>query len=85
MEAMKFVSDDGTEQEFYIEEQTRVNGTDYLLVTTSSGDDADALILKDISEKTSDEAEYSIVTDERELKAILSVFEEMLDDTTIEL
>ncbi|MEE3419599.1 MAG: DUF1292 domain-containing protein [Lachnospiraceae bacterium] len=84
MEAMTFVSDDGQEQEFYIEEQTRVGGTDYLLVTTSPDEDAEALILKDISDETSEEADYCVVEDEEELKAILKVFEEMMDDTTIE-
>lgn len=84
MEPMKFTSEDGKEEEFYVEEQIRVNGTDYLLVTTSGEDDAEALILKDISEPASEEADYVPVEDETELDAVLKVFRETLDDTEIE-
>lgn len=31
MDKIKFVTDEGETVEFYVEEQTRVNGTDYLL------------------------------------------------------
>lgn len=82
MEKIKFTSDDGTEQEFYIEDQARVYGTDYLLVTDSDADDATALILKDVSEEAGEEAEYVIVTDDDELKALLKVFQETADDDT---
>ena len=83
MEAMTFVSDDGQEQEFYIEEQTRLNGTNYLLVADSEEEEANAFILKDISKDTDEEAEYVFVEDENELDALLRVFEEMMDDTDI--
>jgi hypothetical protein len=85
MKPMKFTSEDGSEQEFYIEEQTRVNGRDYLLVTTSQDDDAEALILKDLSGDTNEEADYVPVEDETELEAVLKVFQEMLDDTEIRM
>ena len=32
MEKIKFVAEDGSVDEFFVEEQTRVNGIDYLLV-----------------------------------------------------
>lgn len=85
MKPMKFTSEDGSEQEFYIEEQTRVNGRDYLLVTTSQDDDAEALILKDLSGDANEEADYVPVEDETELEAVLKVFQEMLDDTEIRM
>ncbi len=85
MKPMKFTSEDGSEQEFYIEEQTRVNGRDYLLVTISQDDDAEALILKDLSGDTNEEADYVPVEDETELEAVLKVFQEMLDDTEIRM
>ncbi len=84
MEPIIFMNEDGTETEFYVEEQTRVNGTDYLLVATSEDDDAEALILKDISDKDSEEAEY-VPVDENEAEALLKVFEQMLDDTEIHM
>ena len=42
MDKIKFVTDEGETVEFYVEEQTRVNGTDYLLVTDSMDDEANA-------------------------------------------
>lgn len=51
MDKIKFVTDEGETVEFYVEEQTRVNGTDYLLVTDSMDDEANAYILKDSSEE----------------------------------
>ena len=32
MEKIKFISEDGSEVDFFVEEQTMVNGTSYLLV-----------------------------------------------------
>ena len=83
METVKFKTDDGQELEFYIEEQTRLNGTNYLLVADSEEEEANAFILKDISKDTAEEAEYVFVEDENELDALLRVFEEMMDDTDI--
>ena len=42
MEKIGFVTDDGDEVEFYVEEETRVNGISYLLVTDSDGEEANA-------------------------------------------
>lgn len=36
MEKIKFEVEDGSEIAFYVEEQTRVNGTDYLLLLIST-------------------------------------------------
>ncbi len=84
MEPIIFLDEDGNEQEFYVEEQTRVNGTDYLLVVTSEDEDAEALILKDISEDTDEEADY-VPVEEAEAEALLKVFEQMMDDTEIRM
>ncbi len=85
MEKLTFLAADGTETEFFIEDSTRVNGVDYLLVTDSDADDANALILKDLSESSSDEADYVIVEDDDELRALLKIFQETSEEnTTIE-
>ena len=52
MERIKFVTDTGETVEFYVEEQTRVNGVDYILVSDSMEEEANAYILKDLSEDT---------------------------------
>lgn len=85
MEKIRFQSEDGTVTEFYIEEQTRIGGTAYLLVSDSTGDEASAYILKDMSEDTSLEACYEMVEDEDELQAVFKVFEQMLEDVDLEM
>ena len=49
MEKIKFQLEDGTEVEFYVEEQTKIGGTAYLLVSDSLDDEATAYIFKDVS------------------------------------
>ncbi len=74
------INEEGKTEEFYIIEETRLNGSSYILVTESLEDEAEAYILKDISDEESDEAEYIFVDDEDELNAVASVFSEMLED-----
>ena len=81
-ETVTFTGANGEQTVFYIEEQARVNGTDYLLVSDAPEGDANALILKDISDEASAEAEYVPVEDEAELAALMKVFNEMTDDDT---
>lgn len=85
MEKLKFELEDGATVDFYVEEQTKVNGVNYLLVTDSQEEEADAYILKDISAEQDQMADYVIVEDEVELLALSKVFQEMLDDTEIDL
>ncbi len=66
--------------EFYVLEQTRLGGIDYILVTDSEQGDAEALILRDTSAPEEEEAVYEIVTDDEELNAVAAVFENMLED-----
>ena len=65
-------------------EQTKVNGSSYILVTDSEEDGAECLILKDTSAAEEKESLYEIVEDEVELSAVLKVFEELLEDIDIE-
>ena len=84
MEKIRFQLADGTVEEFFIEEQTRIGGVSYLLVSDSLEDEASAYILKDISEKDSQEACYEMIQDDSELEAISRVFAQMLDDVDLE-
>lgn len=85
MEKIKFQLEDGTTAEFYVEEQTRIGGIAYLLVSDSLDDEANAYILKDLSSDDSREACYEMVEDENELQAVFQVFEQMLDDVDLEM
>lgn len=79
-----FEMEDGTVEEFYVVEETRINGTNYLLVADSEEEDAECLILKDMSAAEDSDALYVPVEDDIELDAVMKVFEELLDDITIE-
>ena len=81
MEKIKFMSEEMQEEvDFFVLEQTKVNGISYILVTDSEEDDAECLILKDTSEENTPES----VDDDVELTAIAKVFEELLEDVEIE-
>lgn len=81
MEKIVFESEDGEKISFFVEEETRVGGTSYLLVSDSDGDEANAYILKDLSVDGDACANYVMVEDEEELEAISRIFEQMLEDT----
>ena len=85
MEKIRFQLADGTVEEFFIEEQTRIGGVSYLLVSDSMEDEATAYIFKDVSEDDSQEACYEMVEEEEELQAVYKVFEQMLEDVDLEM
>lgn len=84
-EKIVFTTQDNEQIEFYVLEQTMINGVNYILVADSIEDEeANALILKE-SANEAEEILYDVVEDDNELQAISKVFIEMLDDTDIEL
>ena len=84
MDRLTFVTETGENVEFYVEEQTRVNGRNYILVSDSLEDEANAYILKDMSEDVDTESDYVMVEDDVEFEAISKVFAQMMDDVDIE-
>ena len=67
-------------------EETRIAGVSYLLVTESEDDEeAEAYILKDLSEDGETEARYVFVEDDQELEAVSKIFAELLEDVDLEL
>lgn len=85
-----FETEDGKQVAFEVLETTRINGCDYILVTTddktiydSENDDEDSeavFIFKDTSSPESPEALYELVEDENELDAVFEIFEKLLDE-----
>ena len=74
MEKITFIPDDTEEEvDFYVLEETRLNGVDYILVTDSQEEDGEA------------EALYEIVEDDEELESVGRVFEQLLEDVDITL
>ncbi|MBO5387411.1 MAG: DUF1292 domain-containing protein [Lachnospiraceae bacterium] len=87
-EKIVFNTEDGDE-EFFIIEQTMLGGVNYILVTDDlDGEDGDFLILKEIgTEKEMDDefVSYDFVEDENELKSLISIFNELVDDFDLEV
>ena len=86
MEKIRFeFGETGESVDFFVLQQTKVNGKSYILVTDSMEDDAECLILRDTSKAEEADSVYEIVEDEIELSAVSKVFEELLEDVDIEL
>ena len=85
MEKIKFMSEELKEEvEFFVLEQTKINGISYILVTDSERGDAQCLILRDMTPADEKDSIYEIVDDDDELGVISKVFEELLEDVDIE-
>ena len=85
LEKIAFCPDGGEAVEFYVLEQTRLSGRDYILVTDSlDEEEGEALILKDVASPEDQEALYETVDDEQELDAVAWVFADMLEDVDLE-
>ncbi|MBE5883586.1 MAG: DUF1292 domain-containing protein [Lachnospiraceae bacterium] len=80
LEKITFFPEGEDPVEFFVLEQTRIGGINYILVTDFEEGDGEALILKDMSKDGETESLYVIVSDEEELNAVAGVFENMLDD-----
>lgn len=86
MEKITFTFEDTNETvDFFILEQTKLNGATYLLVADNESDDAECLILKETESGNEQDNLYDIVEDDNELTAVSKVFEELLEDVDITL
>lgn len=81
------VTDDGEPIEFYVLEETRINGMNYLMVTDTDDETADAecYILKDQSRAEDSDAFYEFVDDDEELDYLFKIFSELLEDAEVDL
>ena len=78
-----FTTDEGEEVPFFVVEETKIAGENYLLVTDSEEDEADAYIFREVSENENDSF-YEMVEDEEKINALSKVFAEFLDDVDFE-
>ena len=82
MEKVTFYDDiEDTSVDFYVVEQTKLNGENYLLVTEDESEEAEAFILREVRSEN-DEITYEMVEDELEITALGKVFAELLDEDT---
>lgn len=71
--------------EFYILEQTMLQGVNYILVTDDmESEEGSFLVLKE-SGSEEDFASYDVVEDENELNAVIKIFDELLEDIDLEV
>ena len=80
-------NDEGEEIAFYVLEETRINGMNYLLVTDSTDEDEDGecYILKDMSKQNEEEALYEFVEDDNEIDYLFKIFSELLDGADVDI
>lgn len=83
LEKIVFNPDGEEPVEFFVLEQTKLGGYNYILVTDFEDGDGEALILKDTSADTEDDSCYVIVSDDDELAAVAQVFESLLEDVEL--
>ncbi|MEH2942139.1 DUF1292 domain-containing protein [Lachnospiraceae bacterium KK002] len=74
---------DGGSREFYVVEQTRISGVNYLLVAEEEDGDCDAFILKEISQEENEDIVYEMVDSEEELEYMSGIFGEILEDVDL--
>lgn len=81
------VTDDGEAVDFYVLEETRINGMSYLLVTDAADDDeeGECYILKDLSESDDADALYEFVEDDNEIDYLFKIFSELLEDADVDI
>ena len=80
MEKVVFIDPETKEEiEFFVVEETQINGTKYLLVTEEEDGDSDAYILEELA-NDNDDIVYGMVEDDAKLTALAKVFAELIDD-----
>jgi len=86
-EKIAMQTDTGETVEFYVLEETRINGMNYLMVTDAEEDDeeGECYILKDVSRAEDADALYEFVENDDELDYLYKIFTELLSDTEVEI
>lgn len=86
MEKVQFIPDgEDHAVDFYVLEETKLGGVQYLLVTDTMDGDGEALILRARPEETENESMYEIVDDDQEQTAVLLLMRDALEDLGIEI
>ena len=85
-EKITLETDTGESVDFYVLEETRISGMNYLMVTDSKEDeDGECYILKDVSRPEESDAVYEFVENDDELEHLFKIFTELLADTDVEI
>ncbi len=84
-EKITFQTEDET-VELYVLEETKLFGMNYILVTDDmESEEGSFSVLKEDGDSGEEIASYVEVEDENELKAVIRVFDELLEDIDLEV
>ena len=83
-DCIEFETEDGKKVPFYVVEETVLGGTSYLLVTDSEEEEAEAYIMREITDQDG-QGIYEMVEDDSELEAVSKIFSELLEDIELEM
>ena len=85
-EKITLQTDNGESVDFYVLEETRINGMNYLLVTDSEEEeDGEGYVLKDVSKAEDSDAVYEFVENDDEMDYLFKIFTELMEDMEVEL
>ena len=85
-EKITLQTDTGEAVDFFVLEETRINGMNYLLVTDSEEEeDGECYILKDVSKAEDSEAVYEFVENDDEMDYLFKIFTELMEDMDVPL
>ena len=83
-EKITLQTDTGESVDFYVLEETRINGMNYLLVTDSEEEeDGECYILKDVSKAEDSDAVYEFVENDDEMDYLFKIFTELMEDMEV--
>lgn len=89
LETIVITFDDGEEVEFFVLEQTQLMGINYYLVAPCEEDESEegeCFILKENANAKDEEyGMYEFVEEEKELEILFPIFEELLEDSDMEV
>ena len=83
-DCIEFETEDGEKVLFYVVEERMIGGINYLLVTDSEEEEADAYIMREMTDQDG-QGVYETVEDDEELDAVSKIFSELLEDIELEI
>ena len=83
-DSIVFEMEDGEEVRFFVIEETMLAGENYLLVSDSMKEEAEAYILQEMMTEN-EETVYEMVEDETKLEVLSKLFSEIIENVDIKL
>ena len=91
LETIVITFEDGEEAEFFVLEQTQLMGMNYYLVMPAEAQDEDSeegecyILKENVDSQNAEYGMYEFVENESELQSLFPIFEELLEDSDMEV